>query len=188
MIWDAHADLRFNIESHLLATNKEFGGPRAEVDRRGLDQVVGTVELDRDFKRLLRGQAPVDPRSRRILSGAMKALDSLGFVADRENGLVCNRALRISGMPDAVGKLTGNIDTIVELKVVERFRKTARAVDAMQVLYYALCRFPITEIVAGNIGMLVLYVMDTMETENTRMELILNPAPLVPLATELAAV
>ncbi len=186
-IWDDHYELRYLVDRHLWATTLENGGPQDVVDWRGAQPVVGIDGLDRDFKRMVRGEAPVDVRSRRVLGSALKILDDIGFVAATENRTVRNHALRIAGNPDAVGKLIGNIDTVVELKVVERFRKTARAVDAMQVLYYALCRYPVAEVLAGNIGMIVLYVVDTWEPENVRMEMILNPAPLVPIAEKLAA-
>lgn len=185
-LWEENPDLRRRIDLQLRNTNQEFGGEREVIDRRGVAPVVGANGLDRDFKRLLLGLAPVDPRSRRILGPALQSLDQLGFVASRENGLVRNDALRLIGQPDAVGVMTGNIDTIVELKVVERFRETARAVDAAQLLFYALCRYPVSEVIKGNIGMIVVYVVDSWAAD-TRLEMILNPAPLVPLVTELAA-
>lgn len=186
-LWDKFPAMRDGVDRHLWATAWEYGGPQDAVDHRGARPVVGIDGLDRDFKRMLRGEAPVDARSRRVLGSALKALDDIGFVASRDNGIVRNDALRIVGRPDAVGTMNGNIDTVVELKVVERFRKTARAVDAAQVLYYALCKYPIAEVIAGNIAMVVVYVVDTWEAENTRLEMILNPAPLVPIVEELAA-
>ncbi len=186
-IWENHPNLRARIDKHLWNMNLAYGGPREVIDRRGEEPIVGFNNLDRDFKLLLRGEEPYDARSNHVLSGAIKALDDAGFVATSTNSKVRHEGLRLVGKPDAVGTVASNIAAVVELKVVKRFRATARAVDAAQLLCYALCRSSAEEIAAGNVALIVIYVFDSLAQDNTRVEWILEPGALIPVIEELAA-